>query len=480
MLEQIIQLVTILFLLSMVCERIADFLKHYLSDSYLFKIRQKEFVKVGNTTTKFHPNDAQEDARKFRILKINVFSGILLAFILKADLIQILNDMEHAGTTLGWNNLYLYKESYITRHSIEDIEWYKIINYWLLPFGIILTGCFISFGSKFWHDLLDILYQIKNAKRVLADPETYKADNVNAVKKLFDTYQSDFIKAAYLEAKTKYMVMESVKAIGIKSDEKGYYFEITVYKNTLEIEPVYQHLLNDGTFHSIRVKTVVITDKIMAQSTDLSSRIFDMNQPDKWGTLGVLVKPLDNSSNKRYLLTCCHNVVNPVKTILDKKNSIINAGSKVDEDSPVVPLGTVFMAIRDYQIDAALIEIDPQKINNYIRDNGIPSTAKKLLDSDRNNLKVYLYGAKSGSKEGVITSLFCDPKITYGYDNEFTIVDTIAISNNGKSLTQGGDSGACVVDGRRNVIGLVVAGSSTTTYVIPIQTLLTKLNVQLA
>jgi hypothetical protein len=50
-LQQIIQLVTILFLLSMVCERIADFLKHYLSDSQLLGIKQ-DFFKIGDTITK--------------------------------------------------------------------------------------------------------------------------------------------------------------------------------------------------------------------------------------------------------------------------------------------------------------------------------------------------------------------------------------------------------------------------------------------
>ena len=44
-LQQIIQLATILFLLSMVCERIADLLKYYLSESQLFNV-QKVFLKL--------------------------------------------------------------------------------------------------------------------------------------------------------------------------------------------------------------------------------------------------------------------------------------------------------------------------------------------------------------------------------------------------------------------------------------------------
>lgn len=464
MLQQIIQLVTILFLLSMVCERIADFLKNYLSDSYVFRI-QKDFFKVGDTLTKFPQDDAKEQVRAFRILKINIWSGILLALILKADLIKIFNHITEPGKTLGWNN-------------ITD---YKALDFVLLPFGTVLTGCFISFGSKFWHDLLDILYQIKNTKRVLADPETYKVNNTKTLQKLFDTYQSDFIKAAYLEAKTKYMAMDSVIAIGIKSNDLGYYFEITVNKNNPNIEPFHQYLLDDGTPQNIPIKIVVATDKIIAQSLDLSARVFDIEQEkDNWGTLGVIVKPLDNNSNKRYLLTCCHNVVKPIRTIPDTKNSVIEAGAKEKETSDLIQIGKVFKADRDHEMDAALIEIDQQiDVSNYIPNNGTPQGVRELVNSDRNVLKGYIYGAKSGAKEGTITSLYNEIKITYNSNEEFTIVDTIAISNNGNSISNGGDSGACVVDSKNNVIGLVVAGNSKTTYVLPIQTLLSKFKVKL-
>jgi hypothetical protein len=464
-LQQIIQLVTILFLLSMVCERIADFLKHYLSESHVFRI-QKDFFKVGDTLTKFPKDDSKEQARAFRILKINVWSGILLAAILKADLIKIFNNISEPGKTLGWNN----------------ISEYGLLDATLLPLGIILTGCFISFGSKFWHDLLDILYQIKNTKRVLADPETYKVDNIKSLQKLFDTYQSDFIKAAYLEAKTKYMSIDSVKAIGIKSNDLGYYFEITVDRNNSNIEPFYQYLLDDGTPQNIPIKIVVVTDKIIAHSVDLSAKVFDINQQDNWGTLGVIVKPLDNNSNKRYLLTCCHNVVKPIRKVSENEPNPIKAGTI---DTTTTEIGTVFKADRDHEMDAALIEIDTQnkKITNSVPQMGNPQKPRQLLNKDAGNVTAFIYGAKTGVENksvsrGTVTSIFNTIKVTYG-NEEFTLINTIAISNNGRAISQGGDSGACVLDSDNNVIGLVVAGNSQVTYALPITTLLTKLNVQL-
>jgi len=465
MLQQIIQLITILFLLSMVCERIADFLKHYLSDTHIFKI-QKEFFKIGDTLTKFPKDETKEQARVFRILKINVWSGVLLAAILKADLIKLFNRIENPGETIGWNN--------ISEYGTLDVV--------LLPFGIILTGCFISFGSKFWHDLLDILYQIKNTNRVLADPETYKVDNIKTLQKLFDTYQSDFIKAAYLEAKTKFMAIDKVKAIGIKSNDLGYYFEITVSQNEPAIGQFYQYLLDDGTPQNIPIKIVVIADKIIAHSIDLSAKVFDINQQDNWGTLGVIVKPIDNISNKRYLLTCCHNVVKPIRKISENEPNQIKAGTI---DTTATEIGTVFKADRDHEMDAALIEIDTQnkKITNSVPQMGNPQKPRQLLNKDAGNVTAFIYGAKSGAEnksvsKGVVTSIYNTIKVTYG-NEEFTLINTIAISANGEAISQGGDSGACVLDSDNNVIGLVVAGNSQVTYALSITTLLTKLNVQL-
>jgi len=468
MLQQIIQLTTILFLLSMVCERIADFLKHYLSDSQLLGI-PKDFFKIGDTLTKFPQDDANEKARAFRILKINVGSGIILALILKADLIKIFNNINEPGKTLGWNNICEY----------------GILDAILLPFGILLTGCFISFGSKFWHDLLDILYQIKNTKRVLADPETYKVDNIKTLQKLFDTYQSDFIKAAYLEAKTKFMAMDKIKAFGIKSNDLGYYFEITVSQNEPAIGQFYQYLLDDGTPHNIPIKIVVLADndKIMAHSVDLSARVFDISQPDNWGTLGVIVKLLDNNSDKRYLLTCCHNVVKPIRKISENEPNKIKTGT-IDA-SVTTEIGTVFKADRDHEMDAALVEINIQdkRIINSVPQMGNPQKSRQLFNRDAGNATAFIYGAKSGVEnksvsKGVVTSIYNTIKVTYG-NEEFTLINTIAISNNSKAVSQGGDSGACVLDSDNNVIGIVVAGNSQVTYALPITTLLSKLNVQL-
>jgi len=480
MIEEIIQLVTILFLLSMVSERIADFLKHNLSDSYLFRIKLK-FFKIGDTTTKYPADDLRENERAFRILKINIWCGIIIATILKADLIKIFNHIEKAGETLGWNTISLY--------ASDKEHWYQSVDYYFLIPGIILTGCFISFGSKFWHDSLDILYQIKNAKRILADPETYKIDNIENLKNIYNTYQSDFIKSAFLEARTKFMAMDSVKAIAIKSDENEYYFELTVNEYDPAIGLNYQYVMNEGIVQNIPIRIVKmhIDDKIVAHAIDLSAQVYDVDHPKNWGTLGVLVKSTNEDSGKRYLLTCCHNVVKPFSKLpyAQAGEVLITAGTFEKEKK--IELGIVFRAEKDHEVDAALIELNPEilsELRNYIPQIGIPQQARVLYESDKDLVRAYLFGAKSGvvagRTEGIVTSIYNDIKITYNSNEEFTIINTIGISNEGRAISQPGDSGACVVDSNNNILGIVVAGNSKTTYILPIKTLLTKLNVQIA
>ncbi len=474
MLEQIIQLVIILFLLSMVSERIGDFLKHYLNSSKVFNI--------GETIDK-QKDDLQEKAREYRIMKISVWSGILTAAILKADLIKIFNNITDPGKTLGWKSIN-------DCSCVQCNHCYEGLDYLFLLPGIILTGCFISFGSKFWHDLLDLLYQIKNTKRVLADPETYKADKMETVLKLFNTYQSDFIKAAFLEARTNFMAMDHVKSISLKKNNLGCYFEIKLCQPNAAIDHSYQYLMDDGTPQNIPVKIVLMAagDAIVAHNMDLSSQVFDFNNIGSYGTLGVLVKSIDDDS-KTYLLTCCHNVISNLSKNLPYKpaTKIITAGSINNKNT--VPIGTVYKAERDHEMDAALIEIAPQYvtvIKNSVPKMGQPKKDRKLADNEVDKTELYVYGATSGPAmdkvaKGIVTSIYSDVKLFYkgSTEKEFTIINTIAVSDNGKGISEGGDSGACVLDKDSNIIGLILGGDATVTHVLPITTLLKKLKVKI-
>ena len=149
--NDIIQLTAILFILSMICERMANFLKMKLSNT---KTSLRAFG-FGNMKVR-ETGEALEKDREYRILKLNIICGILTAVALKADLVGIANHLTDPQVAMGWDNLP------------EKISFQYIIQ---LLIGCSLTGLFISLGSKFWHDLLDTLLYFKNIKKSSFDKQ---------------------------------------------------------------------------------------------------------------------------------------------------------------------------------------------------------------------------------------------------------------------------------------------------------------------
>ena len=457
MLQDIIQLTTILFLLSMVCERAAEFFKHHLCGS--------RFFHMGDTLTKSN-KDIEEQARAYRILKINVWCGIVIATIIKADLIEMFNHLSTAGATVGWDS--------ITDYDGNLYDWLITKKHWTIIPGIVFTGCFISFGSKFWHDLLDMLYQIKSAKRAIANSDTYKDENIA---KLINDFKPDLALATFDKAKTELMLRSGINAVALKQDDKNsYYIEAKVSQLNGTLDAHFKSLYSNGMPETINIKYILSKSPIKAHGINLSAKIFDMQNTAKMGMLGCLVKPEKGNSNVRYILTCCHNVVHPVINfpyVIPGKNFIGTSPSNVN------PVGTIHKAFRTYEMDVALVEIDPNKIkdfdNNVPKLGGVSQKSRTLEDKDKGET-VYFYGSSSKQKDGIVTACKTVSTIEYSTDL-FEMVDLIQVQKNGKSISEKGDSGSVVLDGDNSVIGLVVAGDELHTYIMPIEKILKKLEV---
>ena len=123
-------LLTILLPLSFIAERITNLIKLLIPDGFL-----------GLVNVRYKEDDPfMEKKRERRIFAISLISGGLVSFSLKADLFAVINQ-----GTFGWNTP-------TTGYS------------WII--GCLFTGFFLSWGSKFWHDLLEILLEMKNIRRV--------------------------------------------------------------------------------------------------------------------------------------------------------------------------------------------------------------------------------------------------------------------------------------------------------------------------
>jgi len=471
--EEYIGFVILLFFLSMICERVADFLKHYLSEvnsGWGYKI--KKILKIGDLITKGKTNNIQEEKRYYRILKINIWCGFVTAWALHADIFTIINKINDPFEAIGWKNItWIWEENWIWKGSMA-YEWIVFL------IGCFATGCFISFGSKFWHDLLDILLQIKNYRRLLADPDTFKADNIKVFDQLVSTYESEIIHGAYTVAKEKWKGVHEIAATALKHDEKGYYIEVTLKKDTPAITAFFEYVLDNGQVKNIRVLKIIVRDEILALSLNLSDKVWNKKTPANKGTLGCIVKRMGKKG--LFVLTCYHNIVEPgsgFKFSLTNDNNV-----KLSDEETVIESKTSF-AIRDHEIDAALIAInteDKKNITNQVTGLGVFTEVRENLTKSElaKKIIVFLHGAESHFQKGVLTGLCCDVKIRYS-DGEHQLINLLSISNNGKAISGPGDSGACVIDSDNKLIGILVAGNSTTSYAIPATTVFNKLSLEL-
>lgn len=92
--------------------------------------------------------------RELRITFTNVLAGVTLAAVMKADLFGMLSQPSAPWSTLGWTQ---WNGQTWVRHAAASSA--GGVTYALL--GSAITGIALGFGSKFWHDVLGIVVELK-------------------------------------------------------------------------------------------------------------------------------------------------------------------------------------------------------------------------------------------------------------------------------------------------------------------------------
>lgn len=209
------------------------------------------------------PSIPGEKEREYRILIINIVIGIFVAALSNANLFQIAHHIFNGSPELavpGWDLnkfdpdedlLYLNIGAFyfifllwsgilILFNGLIEISDSQKISFWgiRIPFflalgftillyvlgiinddnkyffsiishslGFIATGLFLSLGSKFWHDLLDMLFKVKNVRQRLSEEKTFtdyssakqiavlaETPQYDVAQKLHDKYRAEIIK----------------------------------------------------------------------------------------------------------------------------------------------------------------------------------------------------------------------------------------------------------------------------------------------
>ncbi|HRX32279.1 MAG TPA: M15 family metallopeptidase [Tenuifilaceae bacterium] len=279
--DVLISLVVILLPLSFISERIANLIKLFLPTG---------FLGVGNL--RYKENDpVQEKRRERRIFGVSLFSGLVVAFALRADLFTILNN-----GSFGWTN---YPEGYS----------------WIV--GCLFSGFFLSWGSRFWHDLLGILLEMKNIKRANVEEKSVDLKKKNLdVKLLEDKCEEETEVTNILHQADR--PKPEMDGVTIKRIAKLH------PKLRLEAEQIYNEILEKGI--AVRftdtLRTFAEQDALYAQGRT------------KPGKIVTNAKAGQSFHNYGLALDFCL-LINNGKQVSWDRNTDINANEKFDWDEVV-------------------------------------------------------------------------------------------------------------------------------------------------
>jgi type IV secretory pathway VirB2 component (pilin) len=135
--EQMVNLLVLMGALSVAAERLANALK--LGHPDLRQPRRQA-------------SRAAEKERERRIGNRVLVVSVLLAIGVKADFFAMMSHLEAPWETLGWSRGVPFASPLAVLSTIA---------------GMILTGLALGFGSKFWHDALDVVGAARNDLRGL-------------------------------------------------------------------------------------------------------------------------------------------------------------------------------------------------------------------------------------------------------------------------------------------------------------------------
>jgi len=128
--------------------------------------------------------------------------------------------------------------------------------------------------------------------------------------------------------------------------------------------------------------------------------------------------------------------------------------------------------VEDNLVDAAIAEpVDENVVVNEILNIGtIQGVAEGAL-----GMSVKKSGRTTGLTTGVIQQIDVTVRVSYGPNKTAVFVDQLMTGN----ISQGGDSGSAVLSDENKLVGLLFAGSNTTTIINRIQNVFQALQVSL-
>lgn len=494
--ENLYKLITILFVLSLISERIANFFKLKLSGSRQRLKSRGSILKwftFGNTSLK--KTDPQEEKqREFRVLKINLFFGCLIAICFHADLFILLQHIDRPNDFLNWS------------HESTSISWewsLKTFGKLLLALlGCLLTGAFISFGSKFWHDTLDLLLQVKNYRGMLAAEKSQEiqANASTMSDEGLDLLMRSAIDEHYQDWKLDYPNIVGC-TVGLKRTggspvaKKAIIFKVRQKPSADQLSSTATIPTSITYRGSVLPTDVIDTGEISAlmspakESTLIRTGVklgtsVSRDNASNFGTVSLRVKQTFSNLPDQYFLLSCFHVLFPERldpNVLQQgtlkvdlathgPDTLISAPASVlNTPKPDISThGHVTAGVFSSRIDAAIARINQTDL--------LQQTFNDTLVTGEADLKD-LYVGMPVNSFGCVTG-----KLT-GFINDLDVPVTEVVFKNGPTRfsytfnklmqvsmpCKEGDSGAPVLSPNGKIIGIITSGDNEGSYVLPFQ-----------
>lgn len=438
MLEKILPFVIALFVLSQVSERISNFLKLYLPAKIFGNLDVKE---------KF---PAKEKIRERKILALSLVAGLITTF--------------------------LFFKAYVipAQHDSKQPEWVCYL-YEKRIAAVPLFAFFLSFGSKFWHDLLDILFLYKNAQRVLKSGEAMQASSPEEISQMMAISSVQIARRVLADKKKELMATQGVVAVGIGTTEdeeptlRVYYVEGSAGAN-LPNEIQWED--GSGFVRTIRIEKIV-SSRVSAQAARVGGKIANENAKDKYGTMGFVFQ--DKFDLTTFFASTCYHVVKMAGHDWNIYSSFppdvichLQADSNCSEKTMLRKGG------RSDILDVAFAKLE--SLEKVAVDSLPLVKASALINQDYAGVPVSIL-ANGEKKAGYIHDWKTEVEVHYSDGSSKTFMDFFSIrlgksakAEDLKSVTVGGDSGSAVLIGN-TALGMVVGSSDKLTYAMKIKTI---------
>ena len=333
--------------------------------------------------------------------------------------------------------------------------------------GCFFAGILLSFGSKFWHDVLDLLCTIKNTRRA-------SSTEGNAQDIIAKMDEKALAEAVIYEEKRKLIAQYGSALVELSpllirepNENIGFKYVIGAYFQEKRPSGFPDYFRVPGTNTWIKAKTIESIGLPRAQCQPGSFlRNINIGQH---GSYGCVIR---NKNNQRYILTSAH-------VITDQPGKLC-AQDVVDQVRVWIASTNELLPVFQYEFagtigsDYALIGPVDERYTNSIGQQKTLQASREVSTIDEGVIVT-----SSLTRHTLISEIFgvikqhhvAEQEVLFQDGSVHTLRNLIRLDK----ISTEGDSGAVVYDQDNRVIGMIVASDSAFTYAIQIESILAQL-----